>query len=69
MALAVDKARVDNVSRFERLTNEAGRITVGTQKWMDETAAFYAQLTDPAEKAEVKALRDKLIADLKAILG
>ena len=55
--------------RFAELEVLKTRLVGKVSLWVDDAVALHASTTDVAEKAEVIALRDAMIAELRAVLG
>lgn len=58
-----------NDNKYKSLKSTASTVSGRTQNWMTDATTLHAATADPAEQAEIVALRDQLIADLRAILG
>ena len=69
MSLIVDSTYREHLDRYVKLLEINERVTTLTQHIMDEGTALHADLTDNTEKAEVVALKNALVAELRAILG
>ncbi len=59
--------QIDN--RFRNLKTRANAVVDRVQVWIDEATTLHTDTIDVAEKAEIIALRDKMIADLRIVLG
>ena len=69
MSLSTESVRNDQVDEYNNLLSFVTRLEAGTQNFMDNATALHTELTDAADKAEVIAVRDDLIARLRVILG
>jgi len=59
----------NNLKEYDQLVEFKANITGYTQKWLDRGIALHGNTSDAGEKAEIIALRDALIAELRVILG
>jgi len=69
MSLEQDVGRQQIEDRYRTLKGHMKNVVSPVQEWADRATALHADVTDPAEKAEILALRDQLIADINAALG
>ena len=69
MSLETELSREVEVEEYQSIKSFVPRLENATQDFMDKATALHAMLTDPAEKAEVIAVRDDLVARLRVILG
>lgn len=57
-----------NISEYDKLDQLRTRITDTVTDWVQRGTTLHGALTDPAEQAEVVALRAQLDAEINAIL-
>jgi hypothetical protein len=69
MALQTDKQHQQDIGTFDNLIQKKAQILNHVQDWVNQGTSFYAALDNAGEKAEVLALRNAFIAELRAILG
>ena len=69
MTLATDVTRNGDIEQYQQLENGMPSIESQVQRWFDAATVLHGELTDPTEQAEVVALRDTLVANLRIILG
>jgi hypothetical protein len=69
MSLIVDAGYKQHLDRYLKLLEIKARVLTLTQHIMDEGTVLYNDLTDATEKAEVLALKNALVAELRVILG
>ncbi len=56
-------------NRYRNLKNRAASVESRVSTWIDEATGLHGDTVDAAEKAEIIALRDSLVANLRTILG
>ena len=56
-------------NEYRNLKNSAGAVESRVQTWIDKATTLHGATADATEKAEIVALRDSLIANLRVILG
>lgn len=69
MSLVTGSAANKNIAEYDKLVQLKTRITDIVTDWVQRGAGLHGALSDPAEKAEVIALRNQLDAEITAILG
>ena len=56
-------------NRYRNLKNRAEAVESRVQTCIDEATGLHLDTVDAAEKVEIIALRDSLVANLRTILG
>jgi len=69
MGFEADKAQHELQGEFNSLTIEKGRLKAHASQWIGRAASLHTNADGTEYKADVLALRDALIADLRAVLG
>lgn len=59
----------EQLGRYETLKRQKAQYVAHVEQWMTAATALHGATADTAEKAEIVALRDELVADLKTALG
>jgi len=59
----------ENDDQYRTLKNSATAVGSRVENWMNGATTLHTATNDPAEKAEIVALRDALVANLRTILG
>lgn len=68
MSYAARKTQIDKDERYDNLVVRRDQLVANTQKWMNDATNLHTD-SDAAEKADVVALRDAMVASLRSILG
>jgi len=59
----------NNLKEYDSLVEFKTSIVNHTQIWLNRGTVLHGKTSDVGEKAEIIALRDALIAELRVILG
>lgn len=68
MTLASARQDRANLNEFEYLSQSQIAIVATTQEWMTRLTVLFGAV-QTTDRPEVTALRDKMIAELRAVLG
>ena len=69
MSYEDDIARGKQIDKYQTLKSRTATIESSVQTWINDATTFHAETPEDIEKAEIIAIRDSLVNNLRAILG